>query len=77
MHNMDSSSLNYATPFSQNSEGQQRGANDFHGVGGLLSATNPIASNVVSKCLIEAAVALGYPHNPDFNGATQLGVGLP
>ena len=64
-------------PYFKKSENQQRGANEFHGVGGLLSVTDPIAPNVVSQCLIEAAVALGYPHNPDFNGASQLGVGLP
>ncbi|MEG4115301.1 MULTISPECIES: GMC family oxidoreductase N-terminal domain-containing protein [unclassified Microcoleus] len=64
-------------PYFKKFENQQRGANEFHGVGGPLSVTDPIAPNVVSQYLIEAAVALGYPHNPDFNGASQLGIGLP
>ncbi|MCP6762155.1 MAG: GMC family oxidoreductase N-terminal domain-containing protein [Fischerella sp. CENA71] len=64
-------------PYFKKSENQQRGANEFHSVGGLLSVTDPVAPSVVSERLIEAAVAMGYKHNPDFNGADQLGVGLP
>ncbi|MDZ8239452.1 MAG: GMC family oxidoreductase N-terminal domain-containing protein [Nostoc sp. ChiQUE01a] len=64
-------------PYFKKSENQQHGANEFHEVGGLLSVTDPVAPNVVCDRLIEAAVALGYRHNPDFNGADQQGVGLP
>ncbi|MEG4105678.1 GMC family oxidoreductase N-terminal domain-containing protein [Microcoleus sp. S13_C5] len=63
-------------PFFQKSENQQRGASQFHGVGGLLSVTDPIAPSPVSQSFIEAAVAMGYERNPDFNGAQQEGAGL-
>ena len=29
-----------------------------------------------AQLFVEAARQAGYPHNPDFNGATQEGVGL-
>jgi choline dehydrogenase len=63
-------------PYFKKSENQQRGASEFHGVGGPLSVTDPVAPSVVSQRLIEAAVAMGYGHNPDFNGAHQEGAGL-
>ncbi|HEY9661050.1 MAG TPA: GMC oxidoreductase, partial [Allocoleopsis sp.] len=31
---------------------------------------------VVSKCFIDAAIAMGYDYNPDFNGQQQEGAGL-
>lgn len=64
-------------PYFKKSENQQRGASEFHGVGGPLSVTDPVSPSVVSERMIEAAVAMGYSHNPDFNGPEQLGVGLP
>ncbi len=36
-----------------------------------LSTPHPL-----SNCFIEAAVQLGYPRNPDFNGESQLGAGF-
>ncbi|HEY9847670.1 MAG TPA: GMC family oxidoreductase N-terminal domain-containing protein, partial [Candidatus Caenarcaniphilales bacterium] len=64
-------------PYFKKSEDQQRGDSEFHSAGGPLSVTDPVTPSIVSERLIEAAVALGYRHNPDFNGADQLGVGLP
>lgn len=63
-------------PYFKKSENQQWGASDFHGVGGALSVTVPIAPAVTSHKFVEAAVALGYELNPDFNGAKQQGAGL-
>ncbi|RCJ19609.1 choline dehydrogenase [Nostoc minutum NIES-26] len=63
-------------PYFKKSENQQQGASEFHGVDGLLSVTDPIAPSVISQRFVEAAVALGYGRNPDFNGAQQSGAGL-
>ncbi len=41
-----------------------------------MSVTDPLAPSVVSQCFVEAAVAIGYERNPDFNGAQQEGAGL-
>src|SRR5919199_1817387 len=63
-------------PYFKKSENQQRGASEFHGVDGLLSVTDPIATAVTSQRFIEAAAQIGYAINPDFNGAQQEGAGL-
>ena len=63
-------------PYFKKSENQQRGANEFHCVDGLLSVTDPLAPAVTSQRFIEAAEQLGYGRNPDFNGAQQEGAGL-
>ncbi len=61
---------------SRNLKTSSDGASEFHGVDGLLSVSDPIAPAVTSQRFVEAAVALGYEHNPDFNGAQQEGAGL-
>lgn len=63
-------------PYFKKSENQQRGANEFHGVGGLLSVTDPLAPAIASQRFVEAAEQLGYDLNPDFNGAPLMGVFL-
>ncbi|MEH2252811.1 GMC family oxidoreductase [Nostoc sp.] len=63
-------------PYFKKSENQQRITSEFHSVDGLLSVTDPIAPSVTSQQFVEAAVALGYERNPDFNGTQQSGAGL-
>ena len=63
-------------PYFKKSENQQRGVSEFHGVDGPLFVSDPVAPNVVSQRLIDAAIEKGYGHNPDFNGAHQEGAGL-
>ncbi|MUH00156.1 choline dehydrogenase [Scytonema sp. UIC 10036] len=63
-------------PYFKKSENQQQGASEFHGVDGLLSVTDPLAPGVISHRFVEAAVALGYERNPDFNGLQQHGTGF-
>ena len=63
-------------PYFKKSENQQRGADAYHGVDGELSVTDLQAPAMVSKRFVEAAVAIGYNHNPDFNGVQQEGAGL-
>ncbi|WP_341529876.1 GMC family oxidoreductase [Nostoc sp. UHCC 0302] len=63
-------------PYFKKSEHSSRGASEYHGVDGELSVTDLIAPAVVSQRFVDAAVALGYDHNPDVNGKQQSGAGL-
>jgi choline dehydrogenase len=54
----------------------ERGASDYHGVDGPLNVADPRCVNPLTRAFIEAAVAVGYARNGDFNGAAQEGVGL-
>ncbi|MGV0028805.1 GMC family oxidoreductase [Phormidesmis priestleyi] len=62
-------------PYFKKSENQQRGRSEYHEVDGELSVTDVISPAVASQRFIDAAIALGYPHNPDFNGMQQEGAG--
>ncbi len=63
-------------PYFKKAENQSRGADQYHGTGGPLPVSNMVMTDPLSKAFIDAAVANGLPYNPDFNGATQEGVGL-
>ncbi|MHC5936117.1 GMC family oxidoreductase [Nostoc sp.] len=63
-------------PYFKKSENQQRGASEYHGVNGELSVTDIISPAAISHRFVDASVAMGYDHNPDFNGMQQLGAGL-
>ncbi|GAX44228.1 glucose-methanol-choline oxidoreductase [Tolypothrix sp. NIES-4075] len=62
-------------PYFKKSEHQQRGSDAYHGVDGELSVTDVISPAPISQRFVDAAVALGYDYNPDFNGIKQEGVG--
>jgi choline dehydrogenase len=61
-------------PFFKKAEDQERGANEFHGVGGPLRVSNPVRTPL-GDAMVQAAIEAGIPENPDFNGARQEGVG--
>jgi choline dehydrogenase len=63
-------------PYFKKSEHFSRGASEFHGLDGELSVSDLIAPAMVSQRFVDAAVALGYDHNPDANGMQQEGAGL-
>jgi choline dehydrogenase len=63
-------------PYFKKAENQTRGADQYHGTGGPLPVSNMVVTDPLSKAFIDAAVETGLPYNPDFNGATQEGVGL-
>ena len=63
-------------PYFIKSEANGRGASRFHGADGPLAVTDPDAPHPYSRAFVEAAVQLGHPRNPDFNGASQWGAGL-
>jgi len=62
-------------PYFRRAEDQARGADEFHGAGGPLTVSDLRYRSPVSGVFLEAARECGYAENPDFNGATQEGVG--
>ncbi len=64
----------HVLPFFKKAENQERGADEFHGVGGPLKVSNPVRTPL-GDAMVAAAVEAGIPANPDFNGARQEGVG--
>jgi choline dehydrogenase-like flavoprotein len=63
-------------PYFRRAEDNARGADEHHGVGGMLCVSDLRYHNPLSQVLIEAALALGYAHNRDFNGLRQEGFGF-
>lgn len=58
-------------------EDNQAGANQWRGVGGPLHITDcSKAVHPLTKRYLAAASQAGLPFNPDFNGASQEGVGI-
>jgi choline dehydrogenase len=62
-------------PYFIRSEDQERGADDYHGVGGPLAVSNMRIRRELCDKFIEAAGELGIPPSDDFNGAAQEGAG--
>jgi len=63
-------------PIFKRAEDNVRGASEFHGVGGPLSVSDPVATHPHAERMILAGMQAGHPYNPDFNGKDQEGVGL-
>jgi choline dehydrogenase len=61
-------------PFFRRAEHQERGADEFHAVGGPLRVSDQARCRL-GDAMIQAAIEAGIPANPDFNGAKQEGVG--
>ena len=62
-------------PYFKRAENNERYANDYHGYGGPLGVSNPIAPLPICEAYFKAGQEMGIPFNPDFNGASQEGVG--
>ena len=62
-------------PFFKRAEDQERGADDYHGTGGPLHVSNMRLQRPICDAWVASAQAAGYPFNPDYNGASQEGVG--
>ena len=62
-------------PLFRKAENQSRGEDKYHGVGGPLQVTDAHYRHEIIDAIIEGAVQAGIPRNPDFNGASQEGVG--
>ena len=62
-------------PLFKRAEDQERGADAYHGTGGPLAVTDMRLSRPICDAWVEAAQAAGYRFNPDYNAASQEGVG--
>lgn len=62
-------------PYFRRAEDNERGANEFHGVGGPLHVADRRSDARFFGLWIEAMVARGHPLISDFNGAGRDGVG--
>ena len=63
-------------PYFRRSEANERGEDQFHGKLGPLTVSDGRSRYSLMDAFVEAGVEAGHPHNPDFNGETQDGVGL-
>ena len=63
-------------PYFKRAEGNQRGDSELHGGSGPLQVGEQQSPRPISEDFVAAAVECGVPHNPDFNGAEQEGVGI-
>ena len=61
-------------PYFKKSENQARGASEWHGVGGPFEVGD-LERHELCDAFIDSAASLGFPRNPDFNGARQEGTG--
>ncbi len=61
-------------PYFRKAEDNDTFENSFHGKGGPLGVSQPVAPLPVCEAFFEAAAALGIPRNLDINGETQDGV---
>ena len=62
-------------PYFKKSEDQARGADDYHGVGGLLKVSDLRLRRPIAEYFVNAATQIGIPFNDDYNGKNQEGVG--
>lgn len=62
-------------PYFVRSEGNQRGASEFHGGDGPLKVSDIGARHELIEAFIEGARQTGVPRTEDFNGAVQEGAG--
>ncbi|MBE9605813.1 choline dehydrogenase [Acetobacteraceae bacterium H6797] len=62
-------------PYFRKAEDQERGESEHHGTGGPLAVSDLGMRNPLVDAFIAAGQEIGLPYNPDFNGASQEGVG--
>lgn len=61
-------------PYFRRSENQERGEDQWHGVGGPLNVSDITERHPISQALIDGCVEAGIPRSSDINGANQEGV---
>lgn len=63
-------------PFFKKSENNERGPSAYHGSGGPLNVADLRDPNPLTQAFVRAGMEIGIPHNDDFNGAEQEGIGI-
>ena len=61
-------------PYFKRSEDNERGEDEFHGVGGPLAVSDSRSMHPLVDTMLEAAVQAGYEHIPDLNVDRPEGV---
>jgi choline dehydrogenase-like flavoprotein len=61
-------------PYFRRMEHQERGASEWHGVGGPVNVSDFSTRHPLSAAMLEACVEAGIPRSEDINGAEQGGV---
>jgi choline dehydrogenase len=69
-------SYNEVLPYFKRAEGYTGPASEYRNSNGPLHVEPRRYTNPLSQVFVEAAQAFGIPHNPDFNGPKQDGVGI-
>ena len=62
-------------PYFKKSEDNDRGASDYHAVGGPQKVSDLRLRRPIAENFIEAATQIGIPYTEDYNGESQEGVG--
>jgi|TARA_B100000959_G_scaffold209702_1_gene220223 choline dehydrogenase-like flavoprotein len=62
--------------FKKLEDDQTGGDSHYHSVGGEWPVVRPQDANITLQRFVKAGVQSGLPHNQDFNGASQLGLGV-
>jgi choline dehydrogenase len=68
-------SFDEVLPYFRKAEDNERGADEFHGIGGPLAVSDLCDRHPLAEAYVEAALQCGYPRNDDFNGSVQEGAG--
>jgi choline dehydrogenase len=63
-------------PYFLKAEDNERGASEWHAVGGPLPVSDQRSGNRITPAFVEAGAEAGLARNDDFNGAEQDGVGM-
>jgi choline dehydrogenase len=63
-------------PFFKKAENNERGPSAYHGSGGPLNVADLRDPNTLTQAFVRAGIEIGIPHNDDFNGAKQEGIGI-
>jgi choline dehydrogenase len=63
-------------PYFKKGENNERGADDYHGVGGPLNVKDQPCPNPLTEAFVRGAQTVGLPYRADFNGEDQMGVGI-
>ena len=71
----DGWSYDEVLPYFKRGEDNERGANEYHGVGGPQTVSESRSLHPLVDIMLEAAIQAGHPANPDLNGERQDGVG--
>ncbi len=62
-------------PYFKRAEDNERGSDEYHGVGGPLTVSDSRSNHPLTEVMLAAAAQAGHEPNPDFNGSRQEGFG--